>query len=967
MRLGFALVLMVMAVWAIHMSITALVNRGSKSNRQNLVFAVMCIGSAVWSAGYGLLVLQNNPGFPSLLCRAVALLGIFLFLDFSVVTYLYWTDVKHNGKLVILTLWILISAVIYPYIVMDDEVQFIMTSFGMSYIIGTSIWRVFYIIFVTVSLLVLIIISLNIFKNNSKVRIRRIVFGMMGCEIACLVGMGYDIKAFAMAEPFFPFNAVAQFIGLICIYRVLIATNRNRISIKNISEFIYYNVEFPILIFDEMGQLAIINRYGMDFFQKEEEECLGCSIARFFYLDPEVLMTEKKVSAVICKNNNAVCNLTISTLYDQFQEILGYMVLITDNSEQIKVLRELEEARAYAEQANNAKSAFLANMSHEIRTPINTVLGMDEMILRENKDENIAKYAMDIMTAGNSLLSLINDILDFSKIESGKMEILPVDYEMNVLLADIISVFSFRAKEKALKFYYDIDPKLPKILYGDDVRIRQIFSNLLSNAIKYTGKGRVIMQVEGHLVDEDTIDICIAVVDTGCGIKKADIHKLFDAFTRIEEKRNRSIEGTGLGLNITYQLVNMMEGTLNVKSTYGRGSTFSCSFRQKIKDNEAIGNFDKYYEKHQCNTYTYHKTFEAPEASVLIVDDNRMNLTVMTNLLKETRMRVVTAHSGIEAVALCKEEYFDVIFMDHMMPQMDGLETFTAIKGDRENLNRNVPIIAMTANAVAGAKQMYLQYGFIDYLSKPINPVRLEQMLMKYLPPRKVQYKNTTMHDWIKEAGKDAAELKRVQKYLENNGINAAEGLRSVNNIITAYQETLKMFVKNSSAKKSKICELLDQKDMKNYAIEVHSLKGSARMIGADNLSEIAYRHEMAGKENKPQLAKDQLEEMLTEWERVIDTLSVYLIQSKLEQEEPEKTVHNKKAIEEADRIARVTDIKEAVEDYNHVLAKKLIENLIEFELPDEIEKMMKKAYRDLEEFNYAEAMQTLGCSEKDH
>ena len=401
---------------------------------------------------------------------------------------------------------------------------------------------------------------------------------------------------------------------------------------------------------------------------------------------------------------------------------------------------EAETAREIAQQANRAKSDFLANMSHEIRTPINAVLGTDEIILRESDDPKILEYATDIKQAGGMLLSLVNDILDFSKIESGRMEILSVNYDLGKVLGETVDMIRSRARDKNLELRLDIHPDTPVHLCGDEVRIRQIITNILTNAIKYTKQGSVTLTVSGKKLTQETIQLYVSVKDTGIGIREEDIGRLFDAFQRVEESRNRNIEGTGLGLSITMRLLNLMGSRLEVKSAYGQGSEFYFYLEQKKSDDRVLGeSLQEYCQKEKKIPTATGKSFWAPNAKILVVDDNEMNLKVFLRLLKNHGMQIDTAMSGKECLAMMKKETYHIIFMDHQMPEMDGVETLKQSALLQDNLSKDAIMIILTANAVSGAREMFLREGFRDYLSKPIVVSMLEEMILKYLPPELVE------------------------------------------------------------------------------------------------------------------------------------------------------------------------------------------------------------------------------------
>ena len=398
-----------------------------------------------------------------------------------------------------------------------------------------------------------------------------------------------------------------------------------------------------------------------------------------------------------------------------------------------ELLKIIEAKADDARSATKSKSDFLASMSHEIRTPINSILGMNEMINRETKEPEIKRYSEDIVQAGNMLMTLVNNILDFSKIESGKMEILPVKYDMGMLLNDLRIFTANRAEKKGLTFIIDSAPDIPRLLHGDEIRIKQIISNILTNAVKYTEKGTVTLKVDYDKADERSIFLKVAVEDTGRGMRQEDLEKLFKPFERIEELKNRHIEGTGLGMNIVQQLLALMGSKLEVTSEYGKGSTFKFVIRQEVVSWKELGDINAVLsERHDKKSSK--EQFTAPEAKILVVDDIAMNLNVFAGLLKRTKIQITKAISGEEAIRLAREIDFDILFIDHMMPEMDGIETMNRIKKDRFALCREKPMVALTANAISGAREFYLEKGFANYISKPVDSKMLEKMIMELLP-----------------------------------------------------------------------------------------------------------------------------------------------------------------------------------------------------------------------------------------
>ena len=419
--------------------------------------------------------------------------------------------------------------------------------------------------------------------------------------------------------------------------------------------------------------------------------------------------------------------------------IIGLIVRFQNKvyeAEQQRVVEQNHELERLSRTRNN----FFANMSHEIRTPINTIIGLNEMILREDISEEIAENAIHIQDASKMLLALINDILDMSKIESGKMEIVPIQYETGAMFSELVNLIWIRAHEKKLEFKLDISPEIPSMLYGDEVRIKQVVINLLSNAVKYTQKGFISLSARSEMKDNNKILLTISIRDSGIGIRKEDMDRLFQSFQRVDEGANAGIEGTGLGLSISHQLVEMMGGKITVDSIYQKGSVFTIQIEQDIVNENPMGHMDFMTRGSTHKRKKYKQIFEAPDAHVLVVDDNEMNLLVAKKLLRETKIQVDLAKSGKECLELTKQHFYNVIFMDHMMPEMDGVETLNRVRQQENGLCREVPVIALTANVTAGAEQIYQEKGFQNYLAKPISSSLLEAVLLKYLPKELVEY-----------------------------------------------------------------------------------------------------------------------------------------------------------------------------------------------------------------------------------
>lgn len=520
------------------------------------------------------------------------------------------------------------------------------------------------------------------------------------------------------------------------------------------------------------------------------------------------------------------------------------------------------------------KNDFLANMSHELRTPINTILGMDEMIIRETGEANIEEYASHIQRAGNMLITLINDVLDFSKIEAGKLELVPEDYDLPMAIVDMVSSIDVRAEKKGLEFHVNVDPDLPVRLRGDYIRMRQVVLNLLTNAVKYTEKGSASLSITGDKEDENHIMIHVSVVDTGIGIREEDMPKLYDAFTRFDEGRNRTIEGTGLGMTIVRELLDLMDSRLKVTSVYGVGSSFSFDVLQEVLDWTPIGDFNKIRYLRKTHTDNYSASFKADNARVLVVDDTEMNLFVIKGLLKDTNLLIDTATDGAEGLKMCRQHEYDIIMIDHRMPVMDGVEMLHTLREAQDNPNRNKPCIALTANAGTGAREEYIRIGFDEYMVKPVDGKRLEEMIIAFLPKDKIT--TGDKEEGSDEAGSDDGngreDAPKLSEQLQKAGINMDEGLEYAGSM-DMYIMTLRFFKDSADAKRREIMDYYECGDWDNYVTKVHGLKSSARVIGAEALSDHARLMEIAGNKKDMDYIRANYQSLMDEYDKLKDDL----------------------------------------------------------------------------------------------
>lgn len=569
-----------------------------------------------------------------------------------------------------------------------------------------------------------------------------------------------------------------------------------------------------------------------------------------------------------------------------------------------KQRKKIQEHEEELVRSNSAKDLFLANMSHEIRTPINGIMGMNTMLIRECGDnDELKEYCRNIQSSSQTLLSLVNDILDVSKIEAGKFEINPVEYDIFSVVNDCYQIAHSRSMAKGLEFEISFNPMIPSRLYGDEVRIRQVVNNLLSNAVKYTEKGTVRLSVDIGRKGDAVMDLVFSVHDTGIGIRDEDKEAIFKSFLRVDERRNRNIEGTGLGLNLTKNLVELMRGEIRVESTYGQGSVFTVRLPQQIRDRRPAGDFAKKYQDSLVKQMDAVEPVHTQEAYALVVDDVPMNLLVAKGILKYTGIETDTADSGRQALSMVCNKKYDIIFMDHVMPEMDGIACLHQMKDLKNNQNQDTPVIALTANAITGIREEYIRTGFKDYLSKPIAEEEMYEILKKYLPEEKIissgeaglnksteteqkksaeteQKKSAeTEHKIFAETEQNSAAEVELKEESPDAAFRLPEGLRRVPGLdVDAglgfclnneefYLNVLREYLKGEKSRN--LNEALEQGDFEQYRILAHALKSTSMNIGAKELSEEAAVSEEACKAGDFEKVRERHEELIKQYKEL--------------------------------------------------------------------------------------------------
>lgn len=625
----------------------------------------------------------------------------------------------------------------------------------------------------------------------------------------------------------------------------------------------------------------------------------------------------------------------------------------------------LTQAREEAMEANRAKSTFLANMSHEIRTPINVMLGMNEMILRESESREVVQYAKSVEKAGNYLLSLINNILDITRIESKKLDIIEEKFSLRQLVQEVCLIGAKQAEAKNLEFVVDVEETLPKYLEGDALHIKQVILNLINNAVKYTKKGKVFLEV-----CQEEKQISFSVKDTGIGIKKEDMEALFDMFMRADIKRHRNIEGSGLGLTIAKELCEQMGGHIQAESIYGKGSNFTVYFPLKDAGTEKIGQW-KVVEREPVQEKR--KKFFASEAQILLVDDSEQNIQVITSLLRRTGVQLDTAASGFECIEKVRNKKYHLIFLDYMMPEMDGIETFHRLK--KEVNGQSVPVIALTADVSTGIHQHFLSEGFSDYLSKPVMWEKLEELLLQWLPAALISMKNGAGEDWnITE--KQLLDLKQKLKKWD---IELSEGLRLLSGSISQYRKLAELFVEYYMPNKEQLARSFErlqntQKEIKNMTGLIHTLKSNARAVGAIELYELSFVMEKKGKIQDVNYINKAIPLLFFEWERAVQGICFFIKYTepfvlKNSEKNSQKQVEGDCLDESSEKTYKEAkkELLCAIGRYQGKYAEEQIETLLSLEKDADQKKQLEKIQKSVRNLEFDEAEQLMKEWEKDY
>ena len=856
---------------------------------ENRLSLLLSLSSTIWSFGFWMLNLQTQPERAQIF-RVIGMVGVlgYLIMAQLFVCYLSGTLQAYRYPITCISF---IGLVIYFFIVKEEQVTFEVHRIGMTYHLNRGFWSTVYTIFCIAVAFNILASIIYMFFHAQRKRIRALAKKLMLVESIIVFGMVLDATLPLFGGSAVLGSTIGQCVGILAVYRAVNFINRSHITVDNMSSYVYSSLTTPVLVFDENYKLCLFNDVACQFLGLPKENVDNISIASLFsaQIDEMYFLSNKQKNMdVVCNYNRVNCNISISKIFDDYSDVIGYIVAVTDISERLEYIAKLEQAIKDAENANQAKTTFLANMSHEIRTPMNAVIGFAELALKKEISKEVREYIENIRLASRNLLAIINDILDITKIESGKMEVIPANYYIADLLDDVSLIISQQAKKKGLAFVMKTDEQVPTKLFGDKVRLRGVLINILNNAVKYTKEGTVTFEVKVLNRIDDALTLSFIIKDTGIGIRPEDQENLFKSFARFDQRLHYGVEGSGLGLSIAKGYITLMGGEITVDSVYGQGSVFTININQKIIDDTPL--------QHQ---FTIDKgKQDAPEpcqvtihdVRVLVVDDNHINLLVIKGLLESYGLTVDTASCGATAIDLCKKTHYPIVFMDQMMPEMDGIEAMQRIRGldSYYALGGESKIIVLTADAIRGVRESLLEKGFDEYLGKPMNLRQLERLMITYLPSDNITVSTRFPEDADgqddksdeeaadkPEDGSQDADINFLQEKLPE--VDLSIGLKNCGGKTDDYLKILNINYEYGSKNLNELSELLRKKDYENYTIKVHSMKSTTKNIGALKISDMAREQEEAGRAGRYDDIDANFDALRTEYEKLLGKIEEVL------------------------------------------------------------------------------------------
>lgn len=843
----------------------------------NRILTIFTIGSAIWSIGFGVLFLQSDVNI-AYYCRSVGMIGVFAYLISAQLLIGYISEINKRMRWVLAAVAFL-GVGVYFLTIMRDQIVFYMSEHGMTYHFNAGFANTTYTLYTLVVAADMFAVSIHMIRRAKTHRLQEFGKYFLIVEILIFLGMILDTIFPLIGLSAIPGSSITQFWGLCVLQYAVVRINHSRITIPNMSEFVYHSLSSPVLVYDMDYNVRIVNEAADAFFPETREKIShrNMSVTDLFEIDEEGIFDFEGIQRTYdakCRGNDLYCSFSVNKIRDNYGDVIGYIIVVSDQTERMKAMQAMEEARIASENANNAKSAFLANMSHEIRTPMNAIMGFSELLLKEPLSKVAHDYSADIRGAAGNLLAIVNDILDITKIESGKVEIQNSEYDMAGMLWNVCEIIEPLARKKQLVFETDFGEDIPARVVGDEIRVRSILVNLLNNAVKYTKNGAVTFRIQVLRQTRDRVTLRYEIEDTGIGIRDEDQDILFEKFSQVDRKINSGIEGTGLGLAIVKGYLDMMGGTIHLESVYGEGSCFTVELEQQVADARVMGKIAFSNEERRAPEAGQELHIEGLD--VLVVDDNAVNLKVIKKVLASYDIQAKAVMSGEEAIACCQKHHYPIVMMDQMMPNMDGIEAMRRIRliDSYYAEGGEAKIIALTANAINGAREELLEAGFDEYLSKPIEFSHLEELLIRFTPETRVHLVERKPGQTETQGDTENAETMRNtgkgktgegqapvagDDQVQIDGIDREAGIARCGGDEAVYTEVLTMIVDSGTSQLREVQRFFQEGDYKNYVIQIHSMKSQLYNIGANELGDYAKLLEAAGKEENGEYIRGDL------------------------------------------------------------------------------------------------------------
>lgn len=909
-------------------------------NKENLLFVFFCLFSAIWSFGFYGVFIQTVPD-KSYTWRAIGMIGTFGYLITAQLLICHFAGIRKIWRSIVET-FSLTGIIIYFFNIQRDQVTYELTDIGMSYSFTPGLWNNLYIIYSVITAINMFCVTIYMLRRSSTRRMHALARKLLTAEFIILFGMLLDTIFPMIGMKAIPGSSIAQSIGLFIMYGAVTFASHSHITVSNMSEFVYYSLTVPVLVYDSNKKLQVLNDAAYPFVgikKKERGDFDITGIDSLFHTDKGDIFDfegNSQEADAICSHNLSYCSLSINKIYDDFDDTIGYIIIVTDLSERMNSMKRLEEAKRDAENANHAKSTFLANMSHEIRTPMNAIIGFSELVLKMNINEEVRSYVNDIKFSSHNLLAIINDILDISKIESGKMELVLDSYFTSQLLNDVSMIISPQVKQKGLAFETKIDQNIPRALYGDKVRIRSILINILNNAVKYTQEGSITFSASILKQTATHVTLKFEISDTGIGIKPEDLENLFETFQRFDQKIHYGIEGSGLGLAISNGYINLMGGEIKVDSTYQKGSTFTVLLEQKIVDEKPLE--QDYSQNAIVQNTTSISNMKLYGISVLVADDNAINLRVAHGILSYYGLVVDTASSGMEALKLCQSKKYDFVFMDQMMPEMDGIEAMREVRKLNSHYAKGGPgkIIVLTADAIKGARETLIGQGFDEYLGKPINVSQLERLFVRYIPANKITYEDA--NDTSDSSGSSLSGLENKLM-----GIDVAMGISNCGGKFEDYLKILKITYDYGEKQLNELKEAFETKDYETYIIKIHSIKSTSLNIGATGISAMARSQEEEGRAGNYAYIDKHMQEFQDDYRTLLQTIKSLLIEHKIIANETDAVAEDMQELDEAMLLRLYKNIERCIDQFDFAKVFEILEEIKKYKVPDKHKEILTK------------------------